>query len=448
MSSPNKPLLAALDDATAIAIWGFGREGRTTLAHFHKRGVKADITLVADHAIEDAPTGVAVLTGDEGSKAITDGLFDVIIKSPGISLYRPEVTVAKEAGCLVTSATNIWFAQNTATKTLAITGTKGKSTTAKLAHHLLAALGAKAELAGNVGRPVLDVETTPDVMVMELSSYQIADLQFAPTVAVVLNLYPEHLPWHGDVETYYHDKLRLLDTEPAPIPVLNANSFETKQRFKSSKAAQWFNEPSSYHVQGGALWQGKTQLLASNNFVLKGEHNLANLAAAMTAVAALGFDPVPALGSLKNFEPLPHRLQELGENNGVLFVNDSISTTPQSVLAALAAYPDQPKVLLLGGEERGLDYIELAQSLIAKNVMVVLTLPDNGPRIAQTVREHAPAVVVVECEGLAPAVVEAMVLATKNSVVLLSPAAPSFGHFRDYEERGQLFAQLAGFDEA
>jgi len=438
-----------LAEAKSIAIWGYGREGRASYNFIKRSGINAEITIISDDKIDDCPTDCALLFGKGGIDAIGAGKFDLIIKSPGISLYRPEISAGKKAGTYFTSATNIWLKNNPDARTIAVTGTKGKSTTAKLIHHILCEMGVVAELAGNVGRPLMEIESPPEITVIELSSYQIADLEVAPDIALALNLYPEHIPWHQSVEKYYSDKLRIFTIEPTPTAVLDANSKELKQRLGNLKNAIWFNSPSSYVAGDNGVYRGDIEIISKNDCPLLGKHNLSNIAAALCVVEIIVGTLANKVDEIKkavsSFTPLAHRLELLGEKDGVLFVNDSISTTPQSALAALQSFGERKKIIILGGQDRGLDYAVLAEGLTKNNVKAALTIPDNGNLIARQLRNISPETNTIECTDLEDALNKAKQMAQSGDVVLLSPAAPSFGHFKDYAERGSRFGTLSGF---
>ncbi len=439
-----------------IAIWGYGREGRSTLAALRRHLPAPDLTVLDDTPL---PPEAASSLADGAVEAITGAgaraalaRFDVVIKAPGISPYCREVEEARERGTAITSATRIWFAEHKGATTIAVTGTKGKSTTASLVHHLLTAAGVETELVGNIGRPMLDaLERRPRVWVMELSSYQTSDLDAAPTVAVLLNLFPEHLDWHGDAETYYRDKLRLF-APPAPrAAVLNrGDPITARLAERLVPDPVYFNDPAGFHVAGGHLCRGAEPLLVAGSIPLPGRHNLENACAALAAVEQVGVDAAACAGALASFRGLPHRLYPLGERGGVLYVDDSISTTPQSTLAAVASFPRRPVTVLLGGLDRGLDYSVLAERLVARPVHAVLTVPQSGPRIAEAVRAARRAAGVrrprlEEVASLEEAVERARHLTPEGGVVLLSPAAPSYGLFEDFRQRGQVFARAAGF---
>ena len=444
----------------SVGIWGFGREGRSTYRRLRAAFPDKPLTILNDAPLPDVVAGelaadpVEIVTGPS---AVAERLgdtarrLDVIVKSPGIGLYRPGVAAARALGTRITSATNIWFAENPEARTVAVTGTKGKSTTASLAAHLLRHAGRTVALAGNIGTAVLDLP--PDagardtIVVLELSSYQIADLAHAPTVAVLLNLYPEHIDWHLTTEAYYRDKLRLFRPGADQLIILNKQDPTTRRLTADWPAPiRYFNDPAGLHVRDDGVYDGGRRLCAADAVPLPGRHNRLNLCAALAAARACGVEPDACLPGLATFRSLPHRLQIVGERDGVTYVDDSISTTPESAMAAVAAFAGRPITLLLGGYDRRQDYAELSRVLPRAGVVAVVTLPDNGPAVAAAVRAvGTTAPPVFEAADLAEAVAIARRWTPPGGVVLLSPAAPSYGRFANFEERGRRFAELAGF---
>ena len=338
---------------------------------------------------------------------------------------------------------NLWFRENPGANTIAVTGTKGKSTTSRLIHHMLRGAGRDVALIGNVGIAALGQTPGRDLTVLELSSYQIADLQASPTIALVTNLYVDHTPWHGSVERYHSDKLRLI-ANPATIAVLNANSERLVAQAGGRANAIWYGREDGYHVRDGALmW--KTQAVDASTFPLRGAHNLENLAAACTICDLVGVSSVRERVDLSGFAQLRHRLEEFRGRDGRLCVNDSISTVPEATLVALGAYADRKIALFLGGTDRGQDHAALLDHLrAAGNIACVILLPDTGARIAKEMQGRAFDFPVFSAASLAEGVAIAFANAPQDAVLLLSPAAPSFGHFRDFEERGDQFLALCG----
>ncbi len=432
-----------------VAIFGYGREGRSVLQAIRRQLPDLPLTVLNDSPLELTEPQVAVISGAAAQARLTE--FDLIIKSPGISAYRADIRAAQQQGVCFTSATRLWFAEHPQAQTLCVTGTKGKSTSAALLAHLLQAAGQRVALGGNIGKPLFELpdDPAPDYWVIELSSYQTSDFDGQPSLSLLLNLFPEHLDWHGDVSTYFHDKLNLLRQTQSGHVLLNARDTLTQQYAQGFENALYFNTPEGFHQDAHWLYQGATPLLALADLPLRGAHNAANLCAVLTAIQALGIEAQDCLPAVANFQGLPHRLSVLGAKRGVTYVDDSISTTPQSAIAAVQAFPQHFITLLLGGYERGLDWNALAEFAQQRPIQAIITLPDNGERIAATLRQHcspdAPPQLHAAAD-LAAAVTLAQRITPAGGVILLSPGAPSYGRFNNYQERGQQFAALTGIE--
>ena len=426
-----------------IAILGCGREGRAAWRWLRAAFPDMPLTLLA----EQPPDADIVLDPALDTLAVGPladaGLerFEVLVRSPGIPLRRPELGAAEAAGARHTSGTNIWFSEHPGATTVVITGTKGKSTTAALSAHLLEAAGRDVVLAGNIGRPLLDAREGAEVYVIELSSYQLADFDGQATLGALLNLSPEHLDWHGSAEAYFHDKLRLATH--AERLVANAADPALRAALGARPDVRWFNDDEGFAVAGERLLLGGQPLELDWPDALRGAHNRANLAAALSVVRELGVEAAEVLDALARFRGLPHRQQVLGERDGRLCVNVSLATTPVATAAALAAWGDRPVVLLVGGFDRGLDWRPLAEELKASPPHAVIGLPDSGPAILRVLDGAGvtPPAGLHAVADLDEGVARALELAPRGGVVLLSPGAPSFPCFRDYRERGQRFAE-------
>ncbi len=443
-----------------VAVWGGGREGRAAIACLRQHAPPAELTLLDEGAADPAADaalageGVRVVRGSDALRALD--ACEVVVRSPGVSLYREEITRARARGVAFTSGTALWFADAAGVDTVAITGSKGKSTTSHLTAALLRAVRPDVELAGNMGVALLaQYPPRPGVTyVVELSSYQTAEFAGPATVGVVLNLYPEHLDWHGGVERYFADKLRLVEDGHARTAVLNARDANTAAHVRRRDGVLWFESPDGFHVEGEHLCHCGTRVVAEPEMRLRGVHNLRNAAAALTVVDALGHPWRDALDALKSVGPLRHRLTPLGERDGVLCVDDSISTIPQSAIAALDAWRGRRVTLLVGGHDRGLDYAPLAAHLRERPDVAVVGMSASGPRIVEQVRAalagtpDAGTRVVETAHDLPEAVAIARRVTPAGGVILLSPAAPSYGEFRNFEERGDAFAKLCGFAPA
>lgn len=375
--------------------------------------------------------------------------FDLVIKSPGVSPYREPVLGASQAGVRFTSGSAIWFAEHPRAHTIAVTGTKGKSTTSALIAHLMRAAGHRIALAGNIGLPLLDLPEDDTVVahVIELSSFQTRDFAANPHVALITNLIEEHLDWHGSGARYVADKLCILGDRRHPIAVLNAED-ETLRHLAFEGEVRYFGDASGWQIgDTHLLWRGEP-VIALDALPVPGRHNALNLCGALAAIDAAGFDARALAHHAQTFRPLPHRLQTLGTKGGITHVNDSIATTPQAALAALRHFADRRVATLVGGHERGLDWTPFAQALVAHPPLAIITMGANGPRIAETLTNHGLGERLHRCVTLEAAVGVAKQVLQDNGVLLLSPGAPSFGAFRDYAERGRCFAALCGYDPA
>ncbi|MUV15571.1 UDP-N-acetylmuramoyl-L-alanine--D-glutamate ligase [Noviluteimonas gilva] len=451
-------------DGKRVALWGWGREGRAAYRALRARLPHQPLTLFCDAAeAEDAATlHDAALTTHTHVDADALSAFDVVVKSPGISPYRVEAVSACARGTRFIGGTALWFGEHAATghgRTLCVTGTKGKSTTTALLAHLLRAGGHRTALAGNIGLPMLELldadasaQEAPAYWAIELSSYQtgdVADSCARPDVAVALNVFPEHLDWHGGEMRYVADKLRLVTDARPRIAVLNAaDPTLAALRLDEETQVRWFNREDGWHLRGDVLYRGDREVFDTASLPLPGRHNRGNLCAVLTAIEALGLDAAALAPHAAAFRPLPHRLQTIGVRDGIAYVNDSISTTPHASLAALACFADRRVALIAGGHDRGIDWSGFAEQMRTHAPAAIVTLGQNGPKIHDLLEPVAlgGAFALREARDLADAMAQARDALAGEGVVLLSPGAPSFGAYKDYVARGRHFASLAGFD--
>ncbi|WP_395683307.1 UDP-N-acetylmuramoyl-L-alanine--D-glutamate ligase [Dokdonella sp.] len=433
-----------------VAVWGFGREGRAALSALQLRLPRQPVTLFCSGS--EAAFGQAV---HPAAQVVTDApsagalsAFEVVIKSPGIGAYRPEIIEAQHNGTRFTSGTALWFAENPDARVIGVTGTKGKSTVAALIAHLLRSLGRRVALAGNIGLPLLellDPPQAPDWWVVELSSFQTREA--GPIeVGVINNVYEEHLDWHGTRERYVEDKLALAAV--SRTLVVGALQPDLLSRTGVHAGRRTFGDARGWHVSDGTIARDGQAAFALARSPLPGPHNALNLCAALATLDAADEDARAAAPAIATFRPLPHRLQTLGVHDGITFVDDSIATTPQATLEALASFHGHAMSVLVGGHDRGLDWQPFADAVRAQPPHAIITMGANGPRIAALLDETGGAYVRQSAATLAEAFALARAATPPGGVVLLSPGAPSFDQFKDYAERGCAFAQLAGFDPA
>jgi UDP-N-acetylmuramoylalanine--D-glutamate ligase len=430
-----------------VAIWGFGREGRAAIAALRARLPQLPLTLfcsATEAAAAQAFEPTLQVRGEEPDAAAL-GAFDVVVKSPGISAYKPALLAAQAGGTRFTSGTALWFAEHPQAPVVAVTGTKGKSTTTALIAHLARALGVRTALAGNIGLPLLELidAAPPQLWAVELSSFQTGEAGPLP-LGVITSLYEEHLDWHGSRERYVADKLKLADV--ARTLLVNGTQEALLERTATHPHRLLFGVREGWHVREGFIRRGDERVFAEADLPVPGAHNALNACAALAALEAMGHDARAAAHALARFHALPHRLQPLGEREGRQWINDSISTTPQATLAALASLAGREVTVIVGGHDRGLDWSEFVEAVSDQANLAIVAQGANGPRIATALREAEAVGELALVASLAEAVERARALTPAGGVVLLSPGAPSFDQFHDYAERGRRFAELAGFD--
>lgn len=450
-------------DHRRICILGFGREGQATLRALTKHAPNADIT-IADANSELQVPGFTLQVGPEYLQNLDR--FDVIIKSPGI----PPSSQLTAHSSKLTSATQIFLdtIAGTGATVIGITGSKGKSTTATLIYEMLKASGKDTILVGNIGRPALDeldAVREGTLVVEELSSYQLMDLTRSPSIAVVTAFFPEHLDYHGSLAAYLEAKKHITRFQrPEDWVFYNAQFPEAKEIAQLCPGTKVPFTP-----MDAPLPLSQTKLL--------GEHNLGNMAAAFLVAKHLGVPAETCLKVLRSFPGLPHRLEHLGVHHGIAWVDDAISTTPESTIAALQALGDRVRTIILGGQDRGNDFTELGRVIAASRIEHVILFPGSGPRIRAAIEAAGAHVTLHD----APTMEEAVKIArektlrnTKNRpkarvlrvprlqdstqgkdgnvegkplglpstpVVLLSTASPSYNMFKDFEQKGTLFQQ-------
>jgi UDP-N-acetylmuramoylalanine--D-glutamate ligase len=400
---------------TRAGVFGHGVEGRSAVLWLGRMGCREIRVIEA--------------TPEQSDPEALSGL-DVLIKSPGIKPSHPLLAAAASRGIPVTSATALFMerARAAGLAVIGVTGSKGKSTTATLIHKTLEAASIPTVLAGNIGRSALDlveeVISNRPVVVLEMSSYQTHDLTLGPPVAVITRLFPEHLDWHGSLAAYYDAKLRIASTQREDdVTIWNGTDPEIATRVPLGPAR---------HIAYGLA----PPRFSDAAMRLRGPHNRLNAVAALAAAELYGARPSHLESVLASFTGLPHRLEDLGVHGGVRWINDSIATAPEAAVAALDAFPGEVATYIGGGTDRGFDFARLAAALQASSVRNVILVPPGGKAMQKAI---AGAQLVAD---LAEAVALAARVTPSGSVVLFSPASPSYGVFTNFEERGNVFRDL------
>ncbi|MHA3704272.1 Mur ligase family protein [Jatrophihabitans sp. YIM 134969] len=409
-----------------VGIWGFGREGAAAW-----RWVTATTPDASVVVVDDDPDRVHE-TAPEVEVAGFDALLScaTVWVSPGIRPADPRRAQLREAGVVVRSGTDE-FMTRAATRTVGVTGTKGKSTTSSFVRDLVVASGAEAELAGNIGVPLLDLldpatgapRNDRAFFVIELSSYQCASLDHSPRVAVVTQLYADHLAEHGTLESYWEAKSRIFSEGAQTLVTLP----ETADKLRTV-------------ADVGAVPEVVTPPELPDLSTLLPRHVRENLRVAVAAAGALlGATIAPGVVAqvAAQYRPLPHRQAVVGEAGGLLWVDDALATTQESVLAALDAFPERRVAVLLGGKDRGQPLDRLVPALHRRSAAVLLLGETTARFAAELTAAGVPSVQVGTVDA---GVAWAADHRTDLDVVLLSPGAASYDQFRDHAAKGAAFA--------
>lgn len=419
-----------------IAIAGYGVEGEQNYAYWSADPTN-EVTIVDESETPKyaLPEGALTMLG-KGALEKLNG-FDLVVRTAGLAPYK----ITTDG--IVWSATNEFFAKCPA-PIIGVTGSKGKGTTASLISSILKAAGKTVWLVGNIGIPALSVlsKVSPDdIIVYELSSFQLWDLEVSPHVAVVLFIEREHLDVHRSMEEYVEAKAQVTRFQTADDTLIyNASNAYATQIAESSVAQKvGYSDDEHAHVKDGAFYYGSQLICPVDSLGIKGVHNQDNAVAAINAAWLYTQNIAAIEAGLRAFEGLPHRLAYVATVNGVEYYDDSIATTPGSAVAALRAFAAKPKVIILGGSYKGSDFTELATELTRHNVRAIL-IGDEAKTIAAACDEQGFQAYEIMDNATATLFTQrAAELASPGGVVLLSPASASFGLFKNYVDRGEQF---------
>lgn len=426
-----------------VAIIGFGVEGESALAYWQTKG--AAVTICDQDAEKEIPAGVPARLGPGYLQNLDQ--FDIICRSAGIhpdSILQYNPTVQPK----ITTVVNEFMRVCPTRHIIGVTGTKGKGTTSSLIARMLEVAGKQVFLGGNIGNSPLDFlqDITGDSwVVLELSSFQLYDLQRSPSIGVCLMIAPEHLNWHADMDDYINAKKNLFAHQSAEDTAIYYANNEISHTIASTSPGAKI----AYYAEPGAVIRDRN-IIIDNQVVcsvdelkLLGEHNWQNACAAVTAAWHVVQDITPIRSALTLFSGLEHRIEFVREVEGVAYYDDSFGTAPQTTMVAMAAFK-QPKVVILGGSDKGVAFNELAKAVKASNVRQVILIGVTGPAIEQALRQEGFTAVTPGGMIMTDIVQAAHDAAKKGDVVLLSPACASFGLFTDYKDRGNQFKLAVG----
>jgi len=429
----------------SVLILGFGAEGQSTYDFLRRHWPSKPISIADPRTIEEFPKEVSERLQIDPDVRLNlgpryldsaDGYnSEIIIKTPGIPATIDAIVRARKTGRTLTSHSQIFLDNYPHDKIIGITGTKGKSTTTSLIHHILTAAEIPAELVGNIGQPPLtriDDVAEGTYFVHEFSSHQLAEIESSPHMAVVLNIVPEHLDYYATFEEYVAAKENITKFQSpddfffyaADYAIPSAMAQRTKAALKPFRIEDRIDH-----------------ILDVREIPLAGRFNLLNVIAAIGVAELCGVQTATMRDAIRTFRALPHRLERIGNYQGITFYDDSIATVPDATLAALEALGADVQTLILGGHERNLDFNPFGEQLPA-TIKTVILFPPTGVRIWKAIETHSKNPALPDAffvRDMEQAVRIAFERTESGRICLLSPASPSFGTFKDYRERGDLF---------
>lgn len=446
-----------------VLVLGLGLSGVAAARYLaEERDAGADVAI----AVLDEGSGpefeacAALLRSESGipvslATAVATGDWDLVIASPGIPPHSPLMRSAQALGVPVVSEVEFAFRRARA-PFVAITGTNGKTTTTALVAHLLRDAGIPAQAVGNIGSPAIAAvrDAGPaSVLVAEVSSFQLSlTLDFHPRVAVLLNITPDHVDWHGSLEAYETDKAKvfanLVAGDTAVVDVDDPGSAPWADRVEARgvrvvRVTQERRPAGGAYLVDGMLAidgpEGVSSLVPVAELGIRGRHNVGNALAGAAAALAMGATLEAIRDGLRGFHPIEHRLEPVGVVAGVEYYNDSKATNPDAVLKALTAFDDRRLIILLGGRNKGNDFTGLAEAVAARCETAVF-FGESAQQLRAAFERTGSAWSVAPTMEAALSIASAA--ARPGDVVLLSPACASFDEFRSYEHRGAVFKEL------
>ncbi len=440
-----------------IALLGFGIENYFLLKFFLNKKIRAQITICdaqTKHKLrskiqEFNNTSLKWKLGKSYNKNLAE--FDIIFRSPGYPLFDSEIKKAKKAGTIITSAIRLFFDLCPSQNIIGITGTKGKGTTSSLIYNIIKTSGRRVFLGGNIGIApfsFIDKIKKNDWVVLELSSFQLEDFTVGPHIAVITNLFPEHLSpadpnnpnYHFSLTKYWQAKSNIFKYQNKNDKLIVNYNLINKIKTKPNSKVFTFKAscPADTCFANETHLKIKNQLLKIKN-PLPGKHNQENIAAAALVANLIGIGRLHIKKAIENFKPLPHRLEFIDKIKKIEYYNDSFATTPEATITALKAF-SKPIIWLGGGADKGANFFNLAKELKKRTKAIILFKGSGSQKIITELKKISyPPDRIKVVNNMSSAIKQANKIANSGDIVLLSPACASFGVFKNYKERGELF---------
>lgn len=433
-------------DGKKIAILGFGLEGKSTYK-FIRKFSKCTLYILdqKDYSNDE------LIKNDSNVVVIHDNYldnldsYDIIIKAPGVVLKDIDITNFKDK---ITSQLELLMEVNRK-NIIGITGTKGKSTTTTLIYEIFKNSGYDAHLLGNIGTPIFDdIDNFKDdsILVIEMSALQLEFVNVSPHVAILLNLFPEHLDHAGSVEHYYENKLNIfkyqdkMDTGIYAYDNDNVKEYVLNNTYKQDMVSVSLKDNTHMHIRDNFIYYKNKKLYdITSKRNLIGDANLENIMFSL-AVAEVYYLPLDkVIDTINNFKPLAHRLELVGEFNGITYYDDAIATIPEACINAIKSLV-RVDTLILGGMDRGINYDKLIEFLRSNSITNLICMPETGYKIADSLMTSNKRI--YKCETLEDAVGTAKKVTKKGYICLLSPAAASYNKYKNFIEKGNKFQEL------
>lgn len=480
-----QPFIDQLNNKTLV-ILGLGKEGYATYEFFRAHFPKKKLWLIDQTSLPQLPENWQKIQKKDSNVEFSthfdhEELQDsepLVFKSPGIPPHSQLLSQASKIKAKFTTSTNLFFAlvqlanqidpetkgmfgsqelESASQKivTIGVTGTKGKSTTTSLIHHILKESGLHSFIGGNIGTPLLSLwneildtaknnqTDMPVYVALELSSHQLSDLMYSPNYAVILDITPEHLDYYKTFNAYLQAKSQICRFQ-----TINDFAVYDSQHYLAKKIAHLadtthLNFTPQRNIIQNWIVVNDEKIVDLDSLALIGEHTITNALPGVIIAKHLGISSQSIAKALQTFKPLPHRLELVAQKDGVLYYNDSLSTTPVATIAALKSFKDNDILLIVGGFDRGLDYSELAETIVSHKVKHLILLPDTGEIILEEVQKRLKdplyKLMSTEVSSMKAAVHIAKEHADSGDIVLMSPASASFNMFKDYADRGDQF---------
>ena len=447
-------------DSKKVAIIGMGVSNLPLLDYFYDKNAKVtvfDKNTPSDEIMEKINKYRYEVEIGEYNLSRLNG-FDIIFRSPSVLPTREELVTAANKGAIITSEIEMVL-KLAPCKIIGVTGTEGKTTTTSIIYEILKSSGKNCFLGGNIGKPIFtEIKNMKpeDIVVLELSSFQLRGMEVSPDISVVTNMYPDHLNIHSSYEEYQQAKKNIfLHQNENGVVILNYDN-EITRKFADEVKSKLVFFSSLEKLENGYVYDRKDEtiksyvngksknILKKQEIKLRGIHNYENICAALAATAPI-VDEKSQIKAIKEFNGVEHRLEFVRELNGVKYYNDSIGTSPASTIAGLNAF-DENIILLAGGSDKGLDYTEIGETIAKKVRVLLLTGPtaekiENATKLAMS-KSGKETVEIIHCKDLQEAVSMANEKAKSGEIVLMSPASASFDAFKNFIERGIKFKEF------